>query len=247
MKAYVGIDLHSTNNYVGIINQNDKRLFQKRLPNNLDKVLKALSSFKKQIKGSAIESTYNWYWLVDGLQEAGYNVHLANPSAIKQYEGLKYTNDKHDAFHLAHMLRLGILPTGYIYPKEQRAVRDLLRKRMQLVQQRTTQILCIQNQLTRNTGELFSANAIKKLTTNKVREYIDDENIQLAVFSHLSIMNLLTTKIVTMEKKVLTQINLKPEFQKLLQIPGIGSIIALTIMLETGDISRFKKVGNFSS
>ena len=93
-----------------IINQKDKKLFQKRLPNNLDNVLKALRPFKKQIEGIAIESTYNWYWLVDGLQEAGYNVHLANPSAIKQYEGLKYSDDKRDSFWLAHLLRLNILP-----------------------------------------------------------------------------------------------------------------------------------------
>ena len=135
MKAYVGIDLHSTNSYVGIIDQKDKRLFQKRLPNNLDNVLKALSPFKKQIEGIAIESTYNWYWLVDGLMDAGYSsAHLANPAAIKQYEGLKHSDDQHDAFFLAQLLILGILPQGYIYPKKERPVRDLARKRMFLVQ-----------------------------------------------------------------------------------------------------------------
>ncbi len=66
----------------------------------------------------AVESTYNWYWLVDGLEEAGYKLHLTNPSAIQQYEGLKHTDDKWDSFWLAHMLRLGILPEGYIYPKK---------------------------------------------------------------------------------------------------------------------------------
>jgi transposase len=85
-----------------------------------------------------VESAYNWYWLVDGLMDAGYDcVHLANPSAIKQYEGLEHTDDRHDAFWLAHVLSLGILPEGYIYPKEYRPVRDLLRKRSFLVRQRT--------------------------------------------------------------------------------------------------------------
>ena len=69
---------------------------------------------------------------MDGLQEAGYQVHLVNTTAVKQYDGLKYSDDKYDAFHLAHLMRLGILPTGYIYPKEERTVRDLLRKRLQL-------------------------------------------------------------------------------------------------------------------
>jgi hypothetical protein len=63
------------------------------------------------------ESTFNWYWLVDGLMDLGYRVHLANPAAIQQYSGLKYTDDDSDALWLAEMLRLGILREGYIYPK----------------------------------------------------------------------------------------------------------------------------------
>ena len=69
------------------------------------------------------ESTFNWYWLVDLLMDEGYQVHLANPSAIQKYTGLKHSDDIHDAFWLAEMLRLEILPTGYIYPREQRAIR----------------------------------------------------------------------------------------------------------------------------
>jgi transposase len=85
----------------------------------------------------AVESTCNWYWLVDGLQEAGFTVHLVNTAAVKPYDGLKHGRDFSDARHLAHLLRLGILPTGYIYPREQRAVRDMLRARGQLVRQRS--------------------------------------------------------------------------------------------------------------
>jgi transposase len=99
-----------------------------------------------------VESTYNWYWLVDGLMDAGYRLHLANPAAIQQYSGLKYTNDQSDARWLAHMLRLGVLPEGYIYPKAQRPVRDLLRKRGQLVNQQTVNVLSVQNILVRTRG-----------------------------------------------------------------------------------------------
>ena len=84
--------------------------------------------------------------------EAGYKVHLANPSEIQKYTGLKYADDQHDAFWLAEMLRLGILPEGYIYPKEERPIRDLLRKRMQLVRLRTSLIVSLQNILSRNNG-----------------------------------------------------------------------------------------------
>jgi transposase len=78
--------------------------------------------------GLVVESTYNWYWLVDALLEAGYRVHLANTAAIVQYSGLKYSDDDSDARWLAKLLRLGLLPEGYIYPKAERAVRDLLRR-----------------------------------------------------------------------------------------------------------------------
>ncbi len=101
-------------------------------------ILDTLSPFRDQLKGIVVESTFNWYWLIDGLMDAGYQcVHLANPSAMKQYEGIKHTDDQHDAFFLAQMLILGILPQGYIYPKEDRPVRDLARKRLFLVRHKT--------------------------------------------------------------------------------------------------------------
>lgn len=109
MQTYAGIDLHSSNNFVGIIDEADKRLYGKRLPNRLDNVLMALEPFRDSLESVVVESTFNWYWLVDGLQEHGYAVHLANPSAIQQYEGLKHTDDIWDAFWLAHMRRLNIL------------------------------------------------------------------------------------------------------------------------------------------
>src|SRR3990172_3540885 len=96
--------------------------------------------------------------------EKGHRVHLANTAAIQQYQGLKYTDDDSDARWLAHMLRLGLLPEGYIYPKQERAVRDLLRKRSQLVRQKTANLLSIQNLVTRNTGSAPSSNWIKRLT-----------------------------------------------------------------------------------
>lgn len=247
MKTYCGIDLHSNNNAVVVIDNNDQILLEKTLSNHLGIILDELSKIREPIAGIAVESTYNWYWLVDGLQESGYKVHLVNTAAIQQYNGLKYSDDKRDAFHLAHLLRLGILPTGYIYPKKERAVRDLLRKRLQLVQQRTTQVLSIQNQFTRNTGKQLKANEVKKLTTSTVKDRIKDNNVQQAILSNVTIMNVLTSKIKFLEKQVLDQVKIKDEFQKLLQVTGIGPIIALTIMLETGDIKRFNKVGNYSS
>jgi len=247
MKAYAGIDLHSSNNYIGIINEQDQRLFGKRLPNDLDNVLMALAPFKNEIDGVVVESTYNWYWLVDGLQENGYAVHLANPSAVKQYEGLKYTDDQWDAFWLAHMLRLGILPEGYIYPKEQRDVRDLLRRRLLFVQNRTSHILSFQSMVTRNLGVRMSVNAVKQMTEEKVRDMFIPPSLKVAAEKSIAVIRFLDAIIKGIEKAVLSRIKLHKEFELLQTIPGIGKILALTIRLEVGDISRFAKVGNYSS
>ena len=118
MPLYVGLDLHSNNNFLAVMNKQGKRVGHKKLANDPEVILEVLRSHRSKIVGVVVESTYNWYWLVDALMEAGYPVHLANPSAMQQYSGLKHADDQHDAFWLAEMLRLGILPEGYIYPKE---------------------------------------------------------------------------------------------------------------------------------
>src|SRR5262245_14431668 len=140
MKLYGAIDLHSNNSFTAVLDEKDQAIYQKRLPNDLKIICEQLLPYRDEIQGIVVESTFNWYWLVDGLMGAGYKVHLVNTTAAQQYNGLKFTDDEYDARWLARLLRLGILPEGYIYPKETRGLRDLLRKRSQLVRQRTTQI-----------------------------------------------------------------------------------------------------------
>ena len=161
MRLYTGIDLHSSNSYLAIIDETGKRVFKKKLANDPEVILSALTPYKNAIVGIVVESTYNWYWLVDVLMAEGYNVHLANPAEIQKYTGLKYSDDQHDAFWLAEMLRLGILPEGYIYPKEDRPVRDLLRKRRHLVKARTSLIISLQNIISRNNGFKLKTNDVK--------------------------------------------------------------------------------------
>jgi len=247
MKAYAGIDLHSSNNFTAVIGDQDQRLFGRRLPNTMDAVVSALHPFREHLEGVVVESTYNWYWLVDGLQAHGYKLHLANPSAIKQYEGLKHTDDKWDSFWLAHMLRLNILPEGYIYPKEERPIRDLLRRRLLFVKHRTAHILSLQSMISRNCGTGMSVRAIKRLDEGAAEIVFDQPHLVLAAKSNIAAIHFLKERIKTIEKAVKTHIKLRDEFKHLLIIPGIGDILAFTIMLEVGDINRFKKVGNYSS
>lgn len=247
MKLYGAIDLHSSNNVTVLIDEADKVVYQRRLPNDLPLILEQLSPYASSLEGIVVESTYNWYWLVDGLMEREHRVHLANTAAIQQYEGLKYTDDDSDALWLAHLLRLGVLPEGYIYPKEERAVRDLLRKRSQLVRQKTANLLSIQNLYCRYTGSSISANRIKQLTPEEVERVFAAGEVALAVKANLSVIRCLEAEISTLEGVVNERVKLRPAYRYLLGVSGVGKILALTIMLETGDIRRFAAVGNFAS
>ncbi|MDX2299530.1 MAG: SIS domain-containing protein [Xanthomonadaceae bacterium] len=90
MKLYAAIDLHSNNGVLSILDEEDRLLFERRLPNELTVVLEALAPYRDQLVAVAVESTYNWYWLVDGLMEHGYHVRLVNTAAVPQYEGIKH-------------------------------------------------------------------------------------------------------------------------------------------------------------
>lgn len=244
---YAGIDLHSNNNVIVVTDAEDKVVYRKRLRNELDAVLGALSPFSDSLRGVVVESTYNWYWLVDGLMDHGYRVHLANTGAIQQYSGLKYANDASDAHWLANLLRLDILPEGYIYPKEERPVRDLARKRSYLVRQRTSNVLSVKNLLVRNTGRSISASGVKRLTDEDVDAMLAGEDLALAVKSTLAVLRCIQEQIEILEKTVLKRVRLRDAFKNLLSVSGIGPILALTIMLETGAIRRFPTVGDFAS
>ena len=248
MELYAGLDLHSRNTYIGIMDDALNRVFKKRVSNDLDQILQVLKPFKKRLKGFVVESTYNWYWLVDGLMDAGYgSAHLANPSAIKQYEGLKFSDDQHDAFFLAKLLILGILPEGYIYPKQHRPVRDLARKRMFLVRHKTAHILSLQSFIQRCCGIKLSAGDIRNLSVEALEKRLKEEYLVLTAQANLDTINFLKEKIKRLEKAIIQKVKLDRGFRQLLTIPGIGNILAMTIMLEVGDIKRFPKVGNFAS
>jgi transposase len=217
------------------------------VPNDLSQILALLEPYREELVSVVVESTFNWYWLVDGLQQAGYRVDLANTVAMKQYDGMKYSGDEYDARHLAHMLRLGILRTGYVYPKEMRAVRDLARKRIQLVRTRTMHILAVENLVARQTGARISGNMVKQLTVEVVNEWGWLPDVALAAQANVMVLDRLEDVIKQIERRLCERVRLRPEYAVLKTTPGIGNVLATTIMLETGTIERFAQVGNFAS
>ena len=236
MPLYGSFDLPAKTNHLAIIDGSGKQVLMKKLLNEASVILESLKSMKRRIVDLVVESTYNWYWLVDGLMEKGYRVHLANTAAIQQYNGLKYTDDDSDARWLAHLLRLGILPEGYIYPKQERAVRDLLRKLGQLVHHRTANLLSIQSLIIRTTGNSIGAQYIKALNIEHVDGVLPNPDHVLALKANLAVMNSADAQIEILETAVQDRVKLRPQFRFLQTVPGIGPILALTIMLDTGEI-----------
>ena len=245
---FCGIDLHSNNAMYVITDERDQQLLRKRLPNELPVVLKSLAPFRPRLKVVAVESTYNWYWLVDGLMDHNYPVVLAHPSEMEQYHGIKEADDLTDAAFLARLARLNILPTGYIYPKEDRPVRDLLRRRMLVVQHRTGMILSLQNMAERQTGQKVGWRILRKLNPEERTELLGEHDcLAFVTTEQLDLIQLLTKKIRRFEQKILEHVQLRPTYACLQTLPGVGPILALTIMLETGDIGRFATVGDYTS
>jgi len=247
MTCYSGIDLHSTNSVVVVSDETDRVLYQRRLPNELAGIVGALEPYRSELAGVVVESTYNWYWLVDGLRAAGHRVYLANPAAMKQYEGIKHRGDESDAQYLAHLLRLGILPTGYICPPAERAVRDLARKRLQLVRTRNAQVVSVQSNLARQTGGRLSSNAVKRLTVADTDALGLMDDVNGAVAANAAVIQTLNAQIAKLEARLRERVRLRQEYRVLVTVPGIGEVLATLIMLETGSIGRFAAVGNFAS
>jgi transposase len=247
MALYCGIDLHSGKSWIAILDERLEVVQETSVANDLGEVLRVLEPYREELEGVAVESTFNWYWLVDGLMNAGHRAHLTNTWAVKQWEGLKHTDDRHDARWLAHLLALGILPEGYIYPKEERAVRDLLRRRAFLVRKRTSFLLSMRGAYECRTGLRTRSRDVKRWTAADVEAHVDDPAAVLGITCLLEPLKVVTAQIRTIEKEVLTRARLRDEFAPLQTVWGVGKVLALTIMYEVGDIARFSKVGNFAS
>jgi transposase len=246
-QLFAGIDLHSNNVMFGIINQDGKRVAHRKLDCDLNAVLGFLEPYKAQLRSLAVESTFNWYWILDGLRSAGYPIDLANPARIQQYNGIKHADDKDDAFYLAELQRLDILPKAHVYDPQLRPVRDLLRRRTKLVNQRTALLVSFKSLYTRMNGQTLSLNETKKLEPAEAAKLYEHPAHQLIAQVQMEHIEALGESIQKIEKAVRACAVEVPLYAKLLTIPGIGRILGMTITMEVGEISRFKTDGDFAS
>jgi transposase len=244
---YAAIDLHSNNSVLSILDSSDRVVYERRHKNKLSEILSALEPHRERIVAVAVESTFNWYWLVDGLSESGYEVRLVNTAAVQQYGGLKYSDDRHDARWLAHLMRLGILPVGFIMPKEDRALRDLLRKRLRLVQQRTANILSLENLKQRNEGVHLTINDLRSMDVESLTRNESNPHRAMALRTTLEVIFALDEQIAKLERAILDGVKRNEAWQRLQTIWGVGKILSMTIHLETGPSDRFASPGDYAS
>src|ERR1019366_1683272 len=230
-KVIAGMDLHSNNVVIGVMDLDGQRLASRKLPCDLKEVVKFLAPFKRRLERVAVESTYNWYWLVDGLQALKYPVVLANPAGMEQYSGIKHADDTNDAFFLAELLRLKILPTGHIYDAELRPVRDLLRRRLRWGHHRPE----------------LTLSKLKELEIKAAQELYEHPANQMIAGMQIKHIEQLTESIEKIEKAVLGSARELPYYEKLATLPGVGRILGMTITMEVGDIKRFADPGHFAS
>lgn len=239
--------MHSNNLVIGVMNQDGKRVMHRKLDCQLEQVVDFLKPFKPQLQSMAVESTFNWYWLVDGLHAKGYPIDLANPAQIEQYSGLKHVDDKDDAYHLADLQRLNILPKAHIYDAKLRPVRDLLRRRTKLVHQRTALMLSFKSLYARTTGQSMPLKELKSLEPEEAKELYEHPANQLIAQLQLEHIEALDRSVGRIEKVVLDSAREIPLYPRLLTLPGVGKVLGMTITMEVGDIGRFKTDGDFAS
>jgi transposase len=247
MSLYAACDLHSNNTVLAVINESGELCFRQRLPNDLSVIDTALTPFRADLVGVAVESTYNAYWLIDGLQAAHYPAKMVNTLAVPQYAGLKHGDDDSDARHLAELTRLGLLPAAYIYPATQRPLRDLMRRRLLLVQQSVRLLQSIQGYWARATGQRLSANAFRHLTAQQIAQTFRERTLLFSVTQLLRAWKELQTRIAQIEDWVQADTRQRADLIALRTTPGIGVVLGLTIVLESGELARFHDVGEYAS
>lgn len=246
MSFYCGIDLSARASQVCVINQQLSRLVDCKVKNDLSQIIALLDPFKSDLQ-IVVESTFNWYWLVDGLRDAGFSVCLAHTLGLSMITGAKVKTDRRDAFALAKLLLAGLIPQAYIYPAETRPVRDLLRRRSHLVRLRADEYGALRRLLLRHGILSTPREEVRSADDEDLQQWFSHPLVQLNAQQQLSRISLYSEQIAALEGQILSATRTSDDYRRLLNIPGLGVILSLTILYEVGEIARFADVRCFSS
>jgi transposase len=245
-KLYCGIDLHATSMQLCVIDGKLNRLLERSIPNDLPAVLSLLRPFRKRLS-ILVESTFNWYWLVDGLQDTGYEVHLAHTLGLFRITRAKVKTDRRDAYRLAKILHDGEAPLAYIYPKETRPIRDLVRQRTRLVAARAHAYSSLRLRLYQHGFVRHSRDAAKAWDAQDMDALLKEPAARFLAGQDLERIAFLSEQVAAIEKRIQKAASGQEGYTRLMKIPGLGKALSAIVLYETGDVSRFSSARHYSS
>jgi transposase len=248
-RFYAGVDLHARSMFTHVLDHSGQTVFQRDLPARPDAFLDAVAPFREGLVVGA-ECMFAWYWLADLCEDQHIPFVLGHALAMKLIHGGKSKNDKLDAAKLAALLRGGLFPMAYVYPRAKRPTRDLLRRRSFFVRQRAQLIAHIVN-----TNSQFNRPPLtKKLTyaanrTDDLAERFEHPSTRLSVEADLALIDAYQEQVASLERHLVknARVDDPVTFGLLRSVPGIGPILGLVLLYEIDQIGRFPEVGNFLS
>ena len=245
---YCGIDLHARTMYVCILDREGQVLLHKNLPCDPERFLRTIAPYREDLV-VAVECIFTWYWLADLCAREGIAFVLGHALYMRAIHGAKAKNDKIDSSKTAALLKGGLLPQAYVYPPKMRATRDLLRRRLHFVRHRGQLLTHIQN--THHPYNRIAPGRSIAYRSNRggVAEGFEDPSTTKSLEADVALIDHYDDVIRGLELSVLQRARNhdRDSYERLKTVPGIGKVLALTILYEIHDIDRFDKVQQFAS
>jgi transposase len=245
---YCGIDLHARSMYLCILDRDGNALLHRNMKTTPDAFLEAVAPYRDDLV-VAVECIFTWYWLADLCSEQGITFVLGHALYMKAIHGAKAKNDRVDARKIAGLLRGGMLPQGYAYPKKMRATRDLLRRRNHLMRKRADLLAHIQNTASQYNLPPLGTRLDRKGERDKVPAHFPDPVVRRSVELDLSLITHYDRLLRNLEEELARSAKTHDRFayHLLRSIPGVGRILTLVLLYEIEDVNRFPRVQEFLS
>jgi transposase len=245
-----GIDLHTKQMYICVMDREGNKLVHKNIKgNDFSFFLKLVAPYMHSLT-VVCECCYNWYWLADACMDADIEFVLAHALYLKHIHGGKNKNDKIDSEKLAHLLRTNLIPPSHVYPKERRPMRGLLRQRMSYVWERSTLLGHLQmNQQSEGHDPVPKGGHNRDVWEERILSQYADPLHRLAVKCDMDLIRSYDHRIELIDQRLaeLARRVHSRDFALIKTVPGIGRVLALTILFEIDTIDRFPTVKDFTS
>jgi len=247
-RHYCGIDLHVKTMYVCILDAAGQVLVHRNVKSTPEAFLEIVARYREDLVVAA-ECMFTWYWLADVCAAEGIAFVLGHALAMKAIHGGKAKNDTIDSHTIASLVRGGLLPQAYVYPAAMRSTRDLLRRRLHLVRTRGELLAHIQNTRAQYNLPAFERRLAYPANRDGVSAHFSDPSVRKSIDVDLALIDQYDTLVVDLELTIVREATRHDAdaFHRLRSVPGIGKILALTILYEIHDVTRFDRVQEFAS